>query len=171
MSDLRRCPWLALAPIAAFFTQKSRAALRRSHNTLISKDQRLRSDIFDSHRPLHSHLWPMTANGAPFASTRNGWAAFAGIGRGFTCSLLRMTGCDPLQPVASGSNAEGKFDSFTIARTGAREPSAPQALRRFEGICDSTYDITAALSANSSSETTTRLLVPTNVKDRGALVT
>ncbi len=33
------------------------------------------------------------------------------------------------------------------------------------------YATTAALSANSSSETTTRLFVLTNVKDKGALVT
>jgi hypothetical protein len=83
----------------------------------------------------------------------------------------RITGADPLRTVANGGNAEGKFDWSTIARTGAQELPAPQSLRRFEGIWDSTYEIAAALSANSSSETTTRLLVPTNVKDRGALVT
>jgi len=30
--------WLALAPVASFFTQKSHAAIGRSHNALIAND-------------------------------------------------------------------------------------------------------------------------------------
>jgi len=45
--------WLVLARVARFFTQKSHAALGRSHNSLISYEYWLQSGIFDSYRPLH----------------------------------------------------------------------------------------------------------------------
>jgi hypothetical protein len=51
------------------------------------------------------------------------------------------------------------------------EAPPDQLLRSFEGRWDSMYEIVAALSANSSTETTNRLLVPASVKDRGDLVT
>ena len=43
-----------MAGIARFFTQKSRAARAYACNVLIQRGQRLESDIFDSHRLLHS---------------------------------------------------------------------------------------------------------------------
>lgn len=46
--------WLALAGVASFFTQKSHAALVRGCNVMIQNHLFLPSDIFDSHRPLHS---------------------------------------------------------------------------------------------------------------------
>jgi hypothetical protein len=46
--------WLALAGVASFFTQKSRAAILFASNAMIIRCLRYPSDIFDSHRPLHS---------------------------------------------------------------------------------------------------------------------
>jgi hypothetical protein len=46
--------WLALAAMASFFTRKSHAAVIGACNFMIQRSCRLHSDIFDSHRPLHS---------------------------------------------------------------------------------------------------------------------
>ena len=64
--------WLALAPVASFFTQKSHAATGRSHNTLSSNEFRLLSGIFDSiARSTSSHRWPMRANDLALAVPSN----------------------------------------------------------------------------------------------------
>jgi hypothetical protein len=51
-------PWLPLAAMAKFFTQKSHAAPCFTRNSLITLAGHRVRDIFDSHRPLHSHATP-----------------------------------------------------------------------------------------------------------------
>jgi hypothetical protein len=50
----------------------------------------------------------MPANGTTLASACNSWPALADVGRGFTRSLVRMTGCNPKPTAASGWYREYK---------------------------------------------------------------
>jgi hypothetical protein len=104
VSRLTRCPeivgtvctsplWLPLAVMAMFFAQKSHAALFPARNPLNSGDYPRFCDMFDSHRPLHSpanagQCEPMICR---LQCRAISWRTFAGIGCGFTRSLVRMT--------------------------------------------------------------------------------
>jgi hypothetical protein len=53
-------------------------------------------------RSIPSHCWPMPANELGLECRAISWRTFAGVGCGFTRSLVRMAGFDPNESVMGG---------------------------------------------------------------------